>query len=460
MRLSNVRVNSLATVYYGVKLSGNVVETPEGYLVFKNAVIARTGFQTYKGKELPQDELEHIGVSVNPDDDVNVYRTSEEVFSKRTIASFEGKPVTDRHQGMVDVDTHSEVAEGHMQNVRDGSDTPLENGDLPLLADIFVTSRNLIAKWNAGIRELSCGYNYHLAKSGNNILQVDITGNHVAFVENGRAGVHVKVNDSKPIEMEKFNMSNFLKDIRKRGFLAWATDAKPEEVAAAFDEMAEEKPKTEDADTAAADAKAADKAAARDRLHKALDKHLDAKDSAAEEQMVNDEADMEELKTILTTPSAEHTEASGADGKDDDPDAEGNDTKEDEEEVELEKTDAEDGLDSPGHVTAPGDRPQANVPSATDAAYRAGAEAVLKALKPFVARAKSKSLTGAFDTSSQLVKSGAVKGKGSYGAVARSAATGMDAAALDNEGQTERKHALSFENAYAESRKAKMAARR
>lgn len=454
----------MATVYYGVKLSGNVVETPEGYLVFKNAVIARTGFQSYKGKELPQEELDHIGVSVKPDDDVNVYRTPEEVFSKRTMASFEGKPVTDRHQGMVDVDTHSEVAEGHMQNVRDGSDTPLENGDLPLLADIFVTSRNLIAKWNAGIRELSCGYNYHLAKSGNNILQVDITGNHVAFVENGRAGVHVKVNDSKPIEMEKWTMSKFLKlkEIRKRGLLAWITDAKPEEIATAFDEMAEEaeKPKADDtaAETVAADAKAADKAAARDKLHKALDKHLDAKDSAAEEQMVNDEADMEELKTILTTPSAEKTEASGADAKDSDDNAEGEDSGDEDDEVEQTKT--EDGLDSPGHVTAPGDRPQANVPSATDAAYKAGAEAVLKSLKPFVARSKSKSLTGAFDTASQLVKSGAVKGKGSYGAVARSAATGMDAAALDSEGQTEQKHAMSFEKAYEVSRLAKLAARR
>lgn len=451
----------MATVYYGVKLSGNVVETPEGYLVFKNAVIARTGFQTYKGKELPAEELVHIGVSVNPDDDVNIYRTPEEVFSKRTMASFEGKPVTDRHQGMVDVDTHSEVAEGHMQNVRNGSDTPLENGDLPLLADIFVTSRNLIAKWNAGIRELSCGYNYHLAKSGDNILQVDITGNHVAFVENGRAGIHVKVNDSKPTEMEKWTMSKFLKlkEIRKRGLLAWITDAKPEEIASAFDEMAEEAEKPKADDTAAVDAKAADKAAARDRLHKALDKHMDAQDNAAEEQMVNDEADMEALKAVLTTPSAEHTEASGADanvvGE-----GEGEDSDED---VEMENGEGEDAAvqSEEGHVTAPGDRPQANVPSATDAAYKAGAEAVLKAFKPFVAKAKYKPLTGAFDTASQLVKSGAVRGKGSYGAVGRAAATGMDAAALDAaEGNADQARALKFEAAYAEARKAKLNARK
>lgn len=443
----------MATVYYGVKLSGNVIETPEGYLIFKNAVIARTGFQTYKGKELPKDELKYIGVVVNPDDDVKIYRTAEEVFSKRTMNSFEGKPVTDKHQGMVDLDTHSEVSEGHIQNVRDGSDTPLENGDLPLLADIFITSRNLIAKWNAGIRELSCGYNYHLAKSGDNILQVDITGNHVAFVENGRAGIYVRVNDSKPIEMEKWTMSKFLKNLRTRGLLSFITDSKPEEIAAAFDELAEEAEKPKADDTVAVDAKAADKAAARDKLHKALDKHLDAKDNAAEEQSVNDAADMEQLKTILTTPSAEKTEASGADSDDV---AEGEDSDEDE----AEQTEAEDGLDAPGHVTPPGDRPQSVVPSATDAAYKAGAEAVLKAFKPFVARAKSKGLSGAFDTASQLVKSGAVKGKSSYAAAGRAAATGMDAAGFDGEMQSEQKHALSFEKAYAESRKAKLAARR
>src|SRR5215469_6948797 len=87
----------MALAYYGVRLSDNWVETPEGFVIFKNAVIGRTGFQTYKGYELDADELKEQGISVADEDDVQLYRDENEVFAPATIASFVGKSVTDGH---------------------------------------------------------------------------------------------------------------------------------------------------------------------------------------------------------------------------------------------------------------------------------------------------------------------------------------------------------------------------
>ncbi len=461
----------MAIGYYGVKLSGNVTETPEGYLVFKNAVIARTGFYVYKGKELLGDkvtaeELEEQDVTLDPEANVNVYRSPEEVFSKKSIDSFQTKPVTDGHPDkMIDIETVAEHELGQVFNVRAGTE-PLEDGNLPLLGDIVVKSQELIDKWRAGIRELSCGYNYHIVKSGENLLQVDIIGNHVAFVENGRAGKFAKVNDSQP-RMEKWTMPNFLKEIRKRGLLAWATDAKPAEVAAAFDEMAEDedKPKTEDAEAhvsgckcadcmgSGKDAKAADaKAKARDKFHKALDKHLDAKDAAENEQAEADDADMEALKGLFGKDTAENVEESEEHTAATDAAAE---EEESEEEAESEDEDGEaedEAVESNASPVIPvAARTKPDVPAAVDAAYRAGAEAVLKGLKPFVAKAKNKALAGAFDTTSKLVKGTGWKGSASYGKVARAAATANDSVGKDV--FNSEKHAQTAEAGYAEARK-------
>lgn len=442
----------MAIAYYGVKVSDNVTETPEGYLVFKNAVIGRTGFQTYKGKELPQNELEEQGISINPGDDVEVYRAPEEVFSPRTIASFNGKPVTDTHPGqMLDIDSVEDYECGQVFNVREGKE-PLEDGNFPLLGDIIVKNKTLIDKWNAGIRELSCGYNYHIAKIGKNICQVDMIGNHVAFVENGRAGAYVKVNDSKPIQSEgKFTMKEFLKQVRKEGLLS-LIKSKPDEVAAAFDSMAEaeEKKETPAADSSAVDAKAADRA----RLHKALDKHLDAKDNAAAEQEATDEADMNALKAIFTTPSAESSKAADSEEEQEE-EAEESEEEEHEggaaDESEAEAEGEDEAVQSEASPVVPaGDRPINPVPSAVDAAYKAGAESVLKAFKPFVAKAKNKALTGAFDTTSKIIKGNTWKGNASYGRFARAAATANDSATTSNKAD---KLAQDAENAYADARK-------
>lgn len=452
----------MAIGYFGVKLSDNVVKTPEGYLVFKNAVIARTGFYTYKGCELLDDEvtaeeLEDQGVTLDRDAEVKVYRSPEEVFSKRSIDSFQGKPVTDGHPpNMLDLEDVKEHECGQVFNVREGKE-PLEDGNMPLLGDIIIKSSALIQKWEAGLRELSNGYNYHILKQGDILCQVDIVGNHVAFVESGRAGKHARVNDSKPttgvLTMEQQHEIAFgegLKHVAEKStgaqfgaFLKSLNIFAGVRKGAAMDEDAPKDDKKEaDATDAAMDAKAKDRA----KYHAALDRKMDARDSAAEEAAASEDADMTELENMFGKGKDESVEE-----KEEESAATDDDGDEDDDEGE-----ATDGLeDNASEPIAPADRPQKDTPSATDAAYAAGAAAVLKALKPHVAKAANKSLNGAFDTASKLVSGKSVGTSGGYGKFAKAAGKTNDSAIAEGKSDVDKQIAAA-EKAYVESRKAKL----
>lgn len=181
------------------RLSENIDVTPEGYLICRNAVIGRTGFQTYKFSEIadPEGLLAQENIQRNPDDKIDLWRDIKEVFSPATIASFEGKTFTFTHPDqLLDPDTERYHHAGHVQNVRRGE--PLDSGDIPLLADIIVTDRGAIDAIRGGDRELSCGYTYKLVKRGNRWDQASILGNHVALVQKGRAGTEARIYDADP----------------------------------------------------------------------------------------------------------------------------------------------------------------------------------------------------------------------------------------------------------------------
>lgn len=420
----------MATAYYGVKISPNVVTTDEGYLIFKNAIIARTGFQRYKGSEIPESEIQNAGIKVSADDDIDVYRSPEEVFSKATIASFNGKAVTDNHPpDLLDIETHADYQCGHMMNVRKGSE-PLENGDWPLLADIQVTDKNLIMKYNGGIRELSCGYTYHLVKDGDKLLQVDICGNHVAVVPNGRAGPLVKIQDAAPEKKEKLTMAHFGKKLRVLGLKALFADQslKDDDLLTAFDaavEEGEEKKEEKEDKPKADDAKAKDRA----RHHAALDKLMDEREAKAAEDAAASDADMEELRGILAggagAEKSKNTE--GLDAEEDDCEGEGMD------EGEEEEPEAEDSVEDheESEVIAPEDRSKNPVPAAVDAAFREGQKSVLKALKPHVAASKDVRFKKAFDTATKVVVGKSVASKGTYASFAKLSAKANDSVAPD-----------------------------
>jgi hypothetical protein len=224
-------VTNTAKAYYGDKLSENILETPEGYLICKNVKIARTGWMDYHGQDLPSifEEL--------PGTPIKVYRSPEEVFSETTLASFEGKPVTNTHPSeMLDINTTPMIERGHAQNVR-------RDGDY-IIADLFIKEAGLISEIQNNLkREVSCGYDCSWHNIGEKKYeQREIIGNHVAVVRNGRAGPRVAIRDEKPKGGIIKNMKITSKFLQALGFQHWAKDAAPEEVEKAMDDLTTEKP--------------------------------------------------------------------------------------------------------------------------------------------------------------------------------------------------------------------------
>ncbi len=218
-------------LYYGSKLSENIKRRePEGYLYCLNVPIARTGKQPYLRRELG---LDGEGI-------VQVIRTPEEVFSKAAIASFEGMPVCDDHP-FSDVDSSNITAygKGHVQNVHRGT---APDDDL-LFADIVITHEDLIDAVLAGKREISCGYKCDYCEGDDgNIYQQAIRGNHVAVVDNGRAGNRVAIRDAAPEinERRETPMPNSKKpSLLARAVAKFVRDSEPDEGAQAIDEMLE-----------------------------------------------------------------------------------------------------------------------------------------------------------------------------------------------------------------------------
>lgn len=186
--------------YYASNISDNIAKTPEGFLVCRSVVIARTGWQLYTVGDLPQEAARELGVDLSdPDASINLYRSPEDVFAPATIASFLGKPVCDDHPPeFVNPENFQEFTCGHIQNVRRGPEA-LESGEWPLLADLFIQSEELIRKIESrSKRETSCGYDFSIERVGDKICQIAILGNHVAVVKKGRAGAEARINDAAP----------------------------------------------------------------------------------------------------------------------------------------------------------------------------------------------------------------------------------------------------------------------
>ncbi|CNF48962.1 DUF2213 domain-containing protein [Yersinia mollaretii] len=198
--------------FYTAKLGNTRFLQADGSLLCKDVAIARTGTQRYRPEE--------VDLIPGPDGSVLVYRTEDEVFAPETIASFEGVAVTLGHpeddEGnivFVNPSNFSELAHGHIQNVRRGTG---DKSDL-LLADVLIKRQEAIDAVNSGLTDVSCGYDalYEQIAPGKG-NQYQITGNHLAAgIPRGRAGVRCAIGDSAPnIKKEKPTMS-WLKNLAK-----------------------------------------------------------------------------------------------------------------------------------------------------------------------------------------------------------------------------------------------------
>jgi hypothetical protein len=164
---------------------------------------------------------------------IPVYREESEVFNPATIASFEGMPVTNDHPSSdVDINNIRVYQRGHAQNIRRGQ------GDLSdlLLADLVITHPDLIEAVQGGKREVSCGYQCEYQEVDGKIYQRAIRGNHVAVVDQGRAGPRVAIKDQRPAKEGKERSTTSMStkpNILGKIFKAFAQDAEPEELEAA-----------------------------------------------------------------------------------------------------------------------------------------------------------------------------------------------------------------------------------
>lgn len=210
----------MAIAYYGSRISPNQIETAEGYLICRSVPIARTGDQQYTAREVRQDG--------DPGQTVIVHRRPEDVFAEETIASFEGKPVTDDHPPEnVQAENFASYARGHVQNVRQAGDN--------LVGDVYITDAKLASDVKHRVkREISCGYQCDLVPDGaGGYYQTNIRGNHVAVVLRGRAGHDVAIHDAANTAAEgrTNTMNKFTKGVLA-AFGSAAKEASPEELEA------------------------------------------------------------------------------------------------------------------------------------------------------------------------------------------------------------------------------------
>ncbi len=189
--------------FLGTALTEHIAYTPEHYLVCRSVPIARSGWQEYKGRE--------IGPELDADRTYRVWRDSAQVFSPAAAASAEGKAVTRTHPPvMLNADNTSSFARGHAQHVR-------RDGDL-LVADLVVTCPVLAQEILAGrLREVSCGYTCRYYPLGENeFSQEGIQINHIAIVEDARAGGRVAIQDAaNGGPMTTKTMKELIEEIKK-----------------------------------------------------------------------------------------------------------------------------------------------------------------------------------------------------------------------------------------------------
>ena len=163
-----------------------------GYLHVGISNITKEQVAPYLGSEIPG--FERLGLK--PDEIYSVYRPASELSKPATVESLNGIPVLLKHA--------EDSAEAPASN-RVGSTGTDAKWEPPYLTNsLHIQDADAIRRINDGtMREISMGYFYTpVLKHGEfegepyDIVMTDISCNHVALVEEGRAGHDVSVKDS------------------------------------------------------------------------------------------------------------------------------------------------------------------------------------------------------------------------------------------------------------------------
>lgn len=193
--------------------------TPEGFLLCEQVPLARTGMMVYGPGETP--------IEPGPDGITKIFREPEDVFTSETLASAQGKSVTNDHPDEdVVPDNWKDLTHGFMFNVRRGEGA---QDDL-MIGDLLVTTPEAIkAIRDEGKIEVSLGYEAEYEELGPGMgKQKNLLINHIALVVEGRCGPRCAIKDSKPnsngsdlmaVKTTK-DKKSFVKDLLNKAFKA------------------------------------------------------------------------------------------------------------------------------------------------------------------------------------------------------------------------------------------------
>lgn len=163
-----------------------------GYLHVGVSNITKEQVAPYRGNEIP--DFEKLGL--DPDEIYTVYRPASELSKPETVNSLNGIPILLKHAP----DSAEEPASNRVGST--GTDAKWE---APYLTNsLHIQDADAIRRINDGtMREISMGYFYTpVLKHGEfegepyDLIMTDIACNHVALVEEGRAGHDVLVKDA------------------------------------------------------------------------------------------------------------------------------------------------------------------------------------------------------------------------------------------------------------------------
>lgn len=171
--------------------SGRIYDT-NGWAEIKDNPISKVGVFEYSGAQIGHDDLD-------PDRIYKVYRPEEELSNDETINSFRLVPWTDDHEMLGNDDGLTPAEKKGVHGVV-GENVHFEDGYLK--ANLKVFSNELAQLIDEGKKELSIGYRCLYEKQPGvyngesyDFIQRNIRGNHLALVEEGRAGHDVAVLD-------------------------------------------------------------------------------------------------------------------------------------------------------------------------------------------------------------------------------------------------------------------------
>lgn len=244
--------------------------TPQGYLRAP-AFVTRTGVLTYRFPDgSVRKELRH------PDD----------VFNADSMASLAGVPVTNNHPpGLLDASNTKQYMAGYT------GDNVAKDGNF-IAVPLTITDDDLIKQVESGKTEISCGYACELDDGAGTYdgetythRQRNITYNHAAVVDRGRAGPQVSIHLDAADAEQVSNQSSEDSGMEKIVINGVSYDV-ASQVAQAY--IAEQKVRKDAADKAESDAKAALAASV-------------AKASQAEARADGAEAEVKKLKAEIAT---------------------------------------------------------------------------------------------------------------------------------------------------------------